>query len=766
MAGQMNDGMPYGRRRRRVAREKNPSTTPFICPDMPQKIRSGEVGRSHWNPSRAKFLPRWLRLQFGPRSLLVFTFLVCLALGWYVERVRRQRLAVAALKELGLGIHYRKGDGTPSNNLEEVADREEGAEKPRTFADWALWATPRRVRPALGIDFYYPVDLVSSEAEGELAPAAKHLRDFPDLRLLELDRVLDEDLAAIDGLKNLKNLFIDDAYISDASLVHIGKLQELERLGINAARFLPPRGESALEPRWARPAITDAGLVQLSKLRGLLFLNLWGSAVTGPGLAHLAGASKLESLNLGRSSITDEGLVHVAKLRQLKQLDLSDTTIGDAGLAHLADLTQLKILHLDRTLVTDAGLVHLAKLRRLEILFLGNTAITDAGLQILEGVPSLELISVGGSAATPEGVARLARSLPKADVNDLSFSQREDDEIEELSRAQDGRADVISSPKQAIASLKRANALMRAGLWPQALNTLGKIDAAYLQSAAGLKHLGRCHAELGRWDDAETEYFNAFEKISQRYIAQRLWEELGGWPELFDHVARTRPGDAGRSIVSARCAVLEGRWSDAAADYLRARIESSPSNGVASEDPDLEFEYGLSRLLEGDIAEYRRECTWIVNANLDDLERNRESSRSFYRRWEHASHLWMIAPQGVFGASQIKDWSRDIDASSSERADIRSLLYLRAAAYEKVLEQELPIGRTSGEAYLGRYWFPRAMAHQHLKQPSRALECYTRGAHWLERRMRLARYRGRYEDALRILEAEVLRREAENLIFK
>lgn len=39
---------------------------------------------------RRKLAPRWLRLQFGLRSLLVFTLLVCLALGWYVERVRRQ----------------------------------------------------------------------------------------------------------------------------------------------------------------------------------------------------------------------------------------------------------------------------------------------------------------------------------------------------------------------------------------------------------------------------------------------------------------------------------------------------------------------------------------------------------------------------------------------------------------------------------------------------------------------------------------------------
>lgn len=719
------------------------------------------------NAARRKRLPSWLRLQFGLRSLLVFTLLVCLALGWYVERVRRQRRAVGALEKLGLAVHYRKSDESPSIDPEEAADREKGAENLQTFADWALWATPRRVRPALGIDFYYSVDSVSFDAEGELAPAAHHLGEFPDLRLLALDRVLDEDLAAIDALKNLKNLFIDDAYISDASLVHIGKLQGLERLRINAARFLPPRDKNARQPRWARPTVTDAGLVRLSKLRGLTVLSLSGSAVVGPGLAHLADASKLESLDLSRSSITDEGLVHVAKLRQLKQLDLSDTTISDAGLAHLADLTRLEILHLDRTLITDSGLVRLAKLRRLAVLFLGNTAITDSGLQSLEGIPSLELISVGGSAVTSEGVTRLGRRLPKADVDELYFSQREDDEVKELASVQVGRTDtVISSPKQAIASLKRANALMRAGLWRQALNTLDTIDAAYLQSVAGLKHLGRCHAELGQWDEAEAEYLDAFEKIPQRNIAQRLWEELEGWPELFEHIARTRPGDPGRWITSARCAVLEGRWPVAAADYARARTESRPSNGIATRDPDLEFEYGLSRLLDEDNSEFRRECTWIVNANIDNLESNRGSSKSFYGPWELASHLWLIAPRGVFAASQVKDWSRDTAASSSETNGLRPLLYLRTTAYEQVLEQDPPLGQTSGEEILGRYWFPRAMAHQHLKQPAQARECYTRGAKWLERRMKFARYRSRYDDARYILEAEALRREARRLIFK
>ncbi|HUY92059.1 MAG TPA: hypothetical protein VMV10_25180 [Pirellulales bacterium] len=675
---------------------------------------------------------------------------------------------MAALEELGLTTHYRKGDESPSIDPEEAADREKGAESLQTLADWALWATPRSLRPALGIDFYYSADSVSSDAEGDLAPAAGHLRDLPDLRTLVLDRVLDEDFAAIDALKNLKNLFISDAYISDASLVHIGKLQGLERLGINAARFLPPRGKSALEPRWARPAITDAGLVRLAKLRRLTHLNLSGSAVTGPGLVHLAGASKLEVLDLSKSSITDDGLVHVAKLRQLKQLDLSDTAIGDAGLSHLANFTQLEILHLDRTLVTDAGLVQLARLRRLAVLFLGNSAITDAGLQMLGGVASLEAISVGGSAATPDGVARLKRRLPKADVIEVHVSQREEDEIEELMSQQEGRTDnVISSPKQAIVALKRANAQMRARLWRQALETLGKIGTAYLQSVAGLKHLGRCHAELGRWQDAEDEYFEAFEKIPQekRPVAQWLWEELDGWPQLFEHVAQTRPDDIGRWIASARCAVLEGRWHAAAADYARAK-ESPSSNGIAPSDPDLEFEFGLSRLLEGDVAEYRHVSTRLINAKRKSLERNRESSGSFYGPWGRVSHLWLMAPQGVFGASQVKDWSRDEAASSSEPTGLKSLLYLRAAAYQKVLEQALPLGRTSGEEYLGRYWFSRAMAHQHLRQSARARECFTRGAQWLERRMRFARYRSRYDDARYILEAEVLRREAERLLFE
>jgi hypothetical protein len=82
-----------------------------------------------------------------------------------------------------------------------------------------------------------------------------------------------------------------------------------------------------------------------------------------------------------------------------------------------------------------------------------------------------------------------------------------------------------------------------------------------------------------------------------------------------------------------------------------------------------------------------------------------------------------------------------------------------------VFEQERPSGQF-GDDDCGRFWFSRAMAHQHLGRPAQARECFTRGTQWLGRRMKIARLRGDYDAAGDLLEAEVLRREAKRLIFE
>ena len=66
----------------------------------------------------------------------------------------------------------------------------------------------------------------------------------------------------------------------------------------------------------------------------------------------------------------------------------------------------------------------------------------------------------------------------------------------------------------------------------------------------------------------------------------------------------------------------------------------------------------------------------------------------------------------------------------------------------------------------GLDWFSIAMAYQQLGRVTEARATFARGARWLERSMKIARIRRDFEDVRSLLSAEVLRREAEQLIFK
>lgn len=144
---------------------------------------------------------RRLRLQYGLRSLLLATLIACLVLGWYVERVRRQRKAVAALTEAEAKVDY-----YDSSNPASAASAND-AETPITVGERIERLMPERLSSALGTDFFRPVDAVAllTSAVNDRS-ALTHLRGLPQLRFLHLDNALDEDLSALGSLTELKVL--------------------------------------------------------------------------------------------------------------------------------------------------------------------------------------------------------------------------------------------------------------------------------------------------------------------------------------------------------------------------------------------------------------------------------------------------------------------------------------------------------------------------------------------------------------------------------
>jgi hypothetical protein len=101
--------------------------------------------------------------------------------------------------------------------------------------------------------------------------------------------------------------------------------------------------------------ITDAGLVHLRAFPALRFLSVAGTAVTNAGLTRIRDCKALEDLGLDATRVTDDGLVHLGDLNRLKLLWLHDTAVTDAGLAHLRGLPALTRLVVRKTRVTAKG---------------------------------------------------------------------------------------------------------------------------------------------------------------------------------------------------------------------------------------------------------------------------------------------------------------------------------------------------------------------------------------------------------------------------
>ena len=69
--------------------------------------------------------------------------------------------------------------------------------------------------------------------------------------------------------------------------------------------------------------VTDAGLVHLKGLTNLNFLGISGARVTDSGLVHLKGLTSLHTLSLSYNNVTDAGLVHLNGLTNLQTMWLS-----------------------------------------------------------------------------------------------------------------------------------------------------------------------------------------------------------------------------------------------------------------------------------------------------------------------------------------------------------------------------------------------------------------------------------------------------------
>jgi hypothetical protein len=209
----------------------------------------------------------------------------------------------------------------------------------------------------------------------------------------------------------------DNVAVTDAGLKEIAKLKGLTTLELTCSKvtgaglkeLAPLQGLTYLD--FSRTEVGDAGLKEFARLKGLTALYLEGTKVTDRGLRELALLAGLTTLDLAcNKEVTDAGLKAIAKLNGLITLNLQGTSITDAGLKELAPLkgltrlNGLTNLYLFDTAVTDAGLKEIAKLKGLTTLTLPEPAsgVTQAGVaELRKALPNCAITFSGAAAAAP-----------------------------------------------------------------------------------------------------------------------------------------------------------------------------------------------------------------------------------------------------------------------------------------------------------------------------------------------------------------------------
>ncbi len=180
------------------------------------------------NAERARPKRRWFQYSLG--TLLLVMTIFGLWLGMWADRARKQRQAVAALKEFG-DIHYRY--------MEQGKNQPPGPAGLRGFlgVDYFDHVTAAYLyQPGLSDAHLEPLSglsrLETLAIEGDISGAGlEHLKRLGWLKRLDLcsTRITDDDLAALEPLSGLKELRIWGT-ISAAGMRHLTCLKQLRRL--------------------------------------------------------------------------------------------------------------------------------------------------------------------------------------------------------------------------------------------------------------------------------------------------------------------------------------------------------------------------------------------------------------------------------------------------------------------------------------------------------------------------------------------------------
>jgi hypothetical protein len=230
---------------------------------------------------------------------------------------------------------------------------------------------------------------------------------FPDQ-----SRVLDSDLACLDGLTGVRSIILQDNHLTDAGIVHLKKLPALESLWIGGTHT-----DASGKTQPGGMAFTDATLAHLGEIKSLKRLTLASTGFTDAGLVHLKGLPNLRSLGLSSPGFTDAGLVQITGLNSLEDLNLTESKITGRFLAALAVLPGLRSLSLGPNTFDADAIKPLADLAHLRTLMFYKAKLSPEALVSLERLKWLESLQFVETTITPARLAGLQTAMPKTAIS-------------------------------------------------------------------------------------------------------------------------------------------------------------------------------------------------------------------------------------------------------------------------------------------------------------------------------------------------------------
>ncbi len=211
---------------------------------------------------------------------------------------------------------------------------------------------------------------------GILGTGLKYLTDLKSLECLDLKSTHtgDEELAYLLDLPNLKILHLWGTPVTDAGMIHVGKVTSMESLSLNEG-------------------VGEEGLSHLKNLTKLKDISIHNPAVSDESMQILVNFKHLEIMHLNYAQISNEGLACLKDMKKLKQLYVFSRQITNDGLVHLKDLEHLEYLSLSLT-ITETGLEHLSNLGSLQNIRIDVNTLTPRGLELLSRMKSLEQVTI------------------------------------------------------------------------------------------------------------------------------------------------------------------------------------------------------------------------------------------------------------------------------------------------------------------------------------------------------------------------------------